>query len=202
MAPTKTTPARARRPGNLADALLMRTRRAVEQMTRDVDARAAADAVSAASDALVVLRLLEQPEALESLRGADPLAPARLRGIDARKKLVDLAGGLLSSEDAAMALGLTRQAVEKRRRAGRLLSLSLGRRGYRYPAFQFADGATLTGLERVLDALTGRDAWTQLAFFLNRRVDLANQSPVTRLRRGDVDAVVDAAGADAHQGAA
>lgn len=186
----------------LADALVTRTRRAVTTMTSGVDARTAADAVAASSDALVLLRLLEQPELLESLRAADPLAPARLRGIDARRKLVDLAGGLLSSEEAATTLGLTRQAIEKRRRAGRLLCLSLGKRGYRYPAFQFVDGKTLSGLERVLDALKDRDAWTQLSFFVNRRAELGNRKPVALLQAGRIDDVVEAAEADADQGAA
>jgi hypothetical protein len=201
--------AKAASSATLAEALGTRAARAVVQMTSGVDERVASEAVSASSDTLVLLRLLEQPEVLESLRAVDPLAPARLRGIDARRKLVDLAGGLLSAEDAGDELGMTRQAIEKRRRAGRLLSLSLGRRGYRYPAFQFVHGQTLTGLERVLDALSGRDPWTQVSFFVNRRSDLDGRSPLQLLqasrRRPDddvVDAVVEAAEADAEQGGA
>jgi hypothetical protein len=201
--------AKAASSATLAEALGARAARAVVQMTSDVDERVASEAVSASSDALVLLRLFERPEVLESLRAADPLAPARLRGIAARRRLVDLAGGLLSAEQAGDELGITRQAIEKRRRAGRLLSLLLGRRGYRYPAFQFVDGHTLPGLERVLDALSGRDPWTQVSFFVNRRSDLDGRSPVQLLqatrRRPDrdvVDAIVEAAEAEMEQGAA
>ncbi|HVW04458.1 MAG TPA: hypothetical protein VHB78_05585 [Vicinamibacterales bacterium] len=201
--------AKAASSATLAEALGARAARAVVQMTSGVDERAASEAVSASSDALVLLRLFERPEVIESLRASDPLAPARLRGVEARRKLIDLAGGLLSAEAAGDALGITRQAIEKRRRAGRLLSLSLGKRGYRYPTFQFVEGHTLPGLERVLDALRGRDPWTQVSFFVNRRSDLDGRSPVQLLqsirRRPDrdvVDAVIEAAEADAEQGAA
>jgi hypothetical protein len=190
------------------EALLTRARRALVRASREIDEHVAADVVSASSDALVLLRLLEQPAVLDALCAADPLAPARVRGIDARLKLIERSGGLLSAAEAAHLLGLTRQAIEKRRRAGRLLSVSLGRRGYRYPAFQFAGGRTLPGLERVLAALGGRDPWTQVSFFLNGRSDLDGRSPVELLQpaqgpleRDSVDAVVEAAEADLDQGA-
>jgi hypothetical protein len=60
-----------------------------------------------------------------------------------------------------------------------------------------------------LDALSGRDPWTQVSFFVNRRSDLDGRSPLQLLqasrRRPDddvVDAVVEAAEADAEQGGA
>jgi hypothetical protein len=111
--------------------------------------------------------------------------------------------------DAAAVLGITRQGVEKRRRSGRLLSVSLGKRGYRYPAFQFVDGHALPGIARVLAALEGKDPWTQLSFFVNRRSDLDGRSPVEVLQLAvgaaeddRVDVVVEAAEAEADQGAA
>ncbi|ODS51866.1 MAG: hypothetical protein ABS36_19020 [Acidobacteria bacterium SCN 69-37] len=193
----------------LNDALLVRAQRALLQAAGEADERVAADAVSAPSDALVLLRLLEQPEVLDALRAADSLAPARVRGIGARLQLIELAGGLLSVAEVAAVLDLTRQAIEKRRRAGRLLAVSLGRRGYRYPAFQFVDGQTLPGLERVLAVLGSRDAWTQMHFFVNRRPDLGDRSPAEVLlptldvRDDDpADAVIEAAEAALDQGAA
>jgi hypothetical protein len=38
---------------------------------------------------------------------------------------------------------MSRQAVEKRRKAGRLIGVSLGRRGFGYPAWQFAERGRL-----------------------------------------------------------
>ncbi len=142
------------------------------------------------------------PDLLERIRASDPLAPARLRGVTARQQLLDLAGGTLSREETAKTLGLKRQAIERRRGAGRLLALSFGKRGYRYPACQFVDGRTVPGLERVLDALKDQDAWTQLAFFVNRRSDLNDEGPLTLLGRGEIDRVLPVARALGEHGAA
>jgi len=101
-----------------------------------------------------------------------------------------------------VALGLSRQAVDKRRRAGRLLALSFGRRGYRYPAFQVVDGDVQPGLERVIAALADQDGWSRLAFFVNRRSDLNDESPLSLLKRNDVEPVVQAARAAGEHGAA
>jgi hypothetical protein len=183
-------------------ALLRRVFRAVTEVTEDVEVETVADALSAGTDLLAVVRLFEQPEAIETLKQSDPLAPARLRGIEAREKLIDLAGGTLSGEEVARALGLTRQAVDKRRRSRRLFAISLGKRGHRYPAFQLTDGRPLPGLDAVLAALRGHDAWTQLAFFVNGRPDLNGRSPIDALRRGDVHAVLRAAATVGEHGAA
>jgi hypothetical protein len=185
----------------LQRALLTRVVKAIADVTEGVEERVAAEALSASSDEMVLLRLLEQPGVIATLKASDPLGPARVRGIAARQQMIDLAGGTLSSEEAARALHLTRQAVEKRRRAGRLLALSLGRRGHRYPAFQFGEGG-LPGLERVLGALKDHDPWTQLAFFVTRQSDLDDQTAVVRLRAGDVETVLRAAGAVGEHGAA
>ena len=162
----------------------------------------AAEALSESSDSLALLKLLEQPRILEELHKSDPLARARLRGVPARKQLVELAGGVLSSDEVAELLGLTRQAVDKRRRAGRLLALAFGKRGHRYPAFQFVEGRLLPGLEQVLAALKAHDPWTQLSFFVNRSSDLNDESPVTVLRKGNLEAVLRAAHAVGEHGAA
>jgi len=183
-------------------ALATRLFRAIAEVTHDVDEQAVSDALSAASDSLAVLRILEQPNVVENLRASDPLGPARLRGVAARHELIEGAGGALSSQELAEALGLTRQAVDKRRRAGRLLALSFGRRGYRYPAFQVAKDGLLPGLESVLGALSGHDGWTQLAFFVAERSDLDGRTAVDLLKKGHQERVVRAAASLAEHGAA
>jgi hypothetical protein len=183
-------------------ALVVRAINAIADVTASIDDQIAAQVLSASSDEMALLRLLEQPDVLETLRASDPLAPARIRGVTAKNELIDRAGGTLSSDDVARALHLTRQAVDKRRRAGRLLALSLGRRGYRYPAFQFDDGGLLAGFERVLVSLKDHDPWTKLAFFVTGRSDLDDQTAVQRLRAGDLDAVLRAASTLGEHGAA
>lgn len=182
-------------------ALATRLFRAIADVTHDVDEQSVADALSASSDSLAVLRVLEQPAVVESLKASDPLGPARLRGVAARHQLIEAAGGALSSAQLADALGLTRQAVDKRRRAGKLLALSVGRRGYRYPAFQVVNGELLKDLEQVLEGLSGHDAWAQLAFLVTAQSDLEGRTPVDCLKDGHREAVLRAATSLAEQGA-
>jgi hypothetical protein len=186
----------------LQSALARRLLKAVLSAAAEADESVAAEAVSESSDALSVVRLLEQPEILAHLSAIDPLAPARLRGIAVRHALLEHAGGTLSSEEVAETLGLSRQAVDKRRRTDKLLALAFGRRGYRYPACQFVDGNVLTGLDRVLAELGDDDGWSRLAFLVSRRSDLDDESPLSRLEQNDIERVVQAARAAGDHGAA
>jgi hypothetical protein len=110
-------------------------------------------------------------------------------------------GGTISAPAVAELLGITRQAVDKRRRAGTLLGLPTGRRGYAYPVWQFADGGTLPGLTEVLAALAWAGPWTQVMFLLNHNVWLDERRPLDALRQGRRDAVVEAAHRYAEHGA-
>jgi hypothetical protein len=74
----------------------------------------------------------------------DPLAPALARGVEHRRTLLNLAGSAMSAEEAGQILGITRQAVDKRRRAGTLLAVREGS-DWRYPACQFEDGEVVAG---------------------------------------------------------
>ena len=54
----------------------------------------------------------------------------RLRGLRAKRELIEAEGGVWTVDQVARHLHLTRQAVDKRRRAGRLIGLDVGRRGF------------------------------------------------------------------------
>ena len=132
-----------------------------------------------------------------------PLAAAKLRGLRYREKMLSAEGGTLSSQEVAGILGITRQAVDKRRKAGRLIGLSTGRRGYAYPAWQFdPESGTLPGLEEVLDDLSDHDPWIQLSFMLNPNAYLDDETPLEMLRIAKLEAVRRAAQAFGEQGAA
>jgi biotin operon repressor len=149
-----------------------------------------------------LVKVFTQPEALSQLAPQDPLAAARLKGVMVKQQLLYAGGPPLSSAEVAQMLGISRQAVDQRRLKGKLLAVSLGRRGYRYPHWQFQDGHTLPGMERVLAALQDADAWTQLMFLMTGDLRLGGQTPLECLQRGDIEAVVEAAASYGNQGAA
>jgi hypothetical protein len=159
-------------------------------------------ATTAGSDWEVLLRALSSTDVVEVTPGADPLANARLRGIHAKRGLLDAEGGSIAASEVARILGISRQAVDKRRQAGTLLAIRAGGHGYRYPAWQFEESGVLDGLERVLKALARHDEWMKLAFFVNSNVRLDDESPLQRMRRSDVAAVLQAAEAYGEHGAA
>ncbi len=132
----------------------------------------------------------------------DPLAKARARGILAQRELLAVEGPALSATEVAAALKLTRQAIDKRRGAGRLLAVSTGARTYHYPAWQFTQTGVLAGLEQVLAELKLQPPWAQLRFFVSGNHRLSGKRPLDCLRRGQVERVIKAAAQFSEQGAA
>jgi len=177
-------------------AFASRALRAVARLVAVADEGALTEATGAPSDYDALLQVLARPETVADLHptvAPDPLRDARLAGLRAREHLLAAEGGAYTSAQTATALGITRQTVDNRRRHGRLLAVTLGRRGYRYPGWQIDRGNALAGLDRVLAELRGLDPWTQLAFMLNPNTWLDDQTPLAELRRGHVERVRDAA---------
>jgi hypothetical protein len=119
--------------------------------------------------------------------------------LEDRARVLEVEGGAVSASEAVRLLGVSRQAVDKRRRAGQLVSLSTGKRGYRYPVWQFdasGERGILEGLEEVLLRLQPLDQWHCASFFLEARDELGGESPLALLRRaaaGDLEKVLAAA---------
>lgn len=175
---------------------------AIARLAEHADRKSIVAALGAPSPYAALYQLLEHPEALADLRALDPLLPARIRGLRARERLLAAEGGSYSTAQVAEVLGISRQAVDNRRKNGKLIGVSLGKRGYVYPAWQFGLGETLAGLDVVLAALGKGSAWSQLSFMLNGNSWLDGDSPLDRLRRGDVEAVRGAALMNGQQAAA
>jgi hypothetical protein len=79
------------------------------------------------------------------------------------------------------------------------LGVEVGKKGFRYPAWQVG----LPHLEEVLQALGDRDSWEKIAFFLNPSALLRDRTPLEVLREGkrDINEVLRAASAYGEQGA-
>jgi hypothetical protein len=162
---------------------------AVANMVEAADEEAVIDAVGAPSDYDVLIQVLDQPKILDALRERDPLAPARIRGLRARERLLSAEGGTYSVQEAAVLLGLTRQAVDKRRKAGKLLAVTMGKTWHVFPAWQFVPSGVLPGLEEVLADLSAHDVWMQIAFLLAAHTMLDGETPLNVLRRGEIERV-------------
>jgi hypothetical protein len=181
--------------------LLMRAISAVLEFSA-LSETSAVNATAAPTDLTVLLRALSSGELLEDLKRAEPLAPAFIRGIEAKRQLIDGHGGSMTAEQVAQSLGITRQAVEKRRRAGKLIALTTGRYGYRYPVWQFTESGSVPGLEAVLSVLSPHDEWMQAAFFVGRNPYLENRTPIETLKAGETEDVLTAAEIFGEHGAA
>jgi hypothetical protein len=160
------------------------------------------EALRASSDRMVLVNALIAAPVSSDLETDDPLWAAKLLGREQAEQLKTAGGGVVSSEQAAALLGITRQGIDKRRSQNQLIGLTQGRRGYGYPRFQFVRNSTLRGLEDVLKVLGAGDPWMQLAFFVNPNDRLNGRTPEKELLEGKVVAVLRAARMVGEQGAA
>lgn len=153
-------------------------------------------AVAALHEAsLTVTRLLGRPERL----GGEP--HERVEATTARERLARRtrsADGLVDAEmlgsaEMARRLGLkARQSVNLRNERRELIGFELGRRGLQFPAAQLDDdGRLLAGIGEVRKLFPdGYSAWQWLSA---SEPGLDDDTPLERLRRGEADAVIDAA---------
>ncbi len=181
-------------------ALMRRIARAVQSYGAEIPQDRRARILSAETDFGALLAFMADADVLAAVAGADPLMPARVRGLKRRQEMVAEAGGLLSTSESAALLGISRQAVEKRIRNGTLLGVRTGSRNA-VPAFQIKDGALLDGLSRVLRKMSIGDPWMRLDFFLTADPRLDGRTPVEALAAGDIAGTERVARAFGEQGA-
>lgn len=160
-------------------AVLARMVHAVADLAERCDPQVLRQAAGEATNDKVLLEILANAPAT---RG-DPFAAARARGGQMRRELLESDGGTLSAEELGRLLGITRQAVDKRRKLGRLLAVEEGST-WRYPAWQVHDGATLPHLEEVLARMAVPSPLMRVQFFVRGVDALGGRRPLDLLRRG------------------
>ena len=169
----------------LREAFLRRSWEAIARIAAHADPQILAEALAAPTDVGALARALGDPAAIgASVVDLDPLAPLAARNAEHRSKALAAAGGALSSTEAAQQLGISRQAVEKRRRANALLAVRLGG-DWRYPRCQFdeAGGEVVAGLPKLLGAFARAGPWVALDFLLASDEALGGETPLQVLRR-------------------
>jgi hypothetical protein len=178
---------------------------ALVKLIDQVDEQTALEALSAPDDLSVLIWFLASPAAAGILaRSTHPLAASLMRGVERRRQLLAMEDGTASGQELADALGISRQAVDKRRRAGALLAVPTGSGDWRYPWWQLKDGKVLRGFEEVMAVLDPLNPWTRMDFFLSPDERLGGRRPLDALRKGDrgeLDLVLQSARAEGEQGA-
>jgi hypothetical protein len=141
-----------------------------------------ADPVRAAFQRLA--RVLGDPDVIGSaIAELEPLAPLIARNAEHRVELLEASGGTLTADEVGALLGISRQAVDKRRRARGLLGLRQGG-DWRYPVCQFAIPLhdVVAGLPNLLRAFSEAGPWATLDFLLAADETLGGRTPLEALR--------------------
>ena len=171
-------------------AFLRRGMSALERIADSVPNKMLIDALSAPTGAGSLAQLLSQVDVLGSaVIDLDPLVPALARNLEHREHLLRLGGGAYSAEEAGRLLGITRQAVDKRRRSNTLLAIRSGS-DWHYPACQFDQGEVISGIGEVIAGLAPASPWIVLDFLLAPDTALEGQTPLAALRSGHRDLVL------------
>jgi hypothetical protein len=95
---------------------------------------------------------------------------------------------MLSSTEDAQLLGISRQALDRQRKAGKALGVLQGS-DWRYPAFQFTDGAVPPLIGSMLRLHKASSRWVILDVLLAEPTELRGRSLVEAAKEGDEVAV-------------
>lgn len=187
-------------PDSVQATFLRRAMSALERIAINAPTKTLTDALAAPTDAGSLARLLSRSDIVgTAVTDLDPLVPALARNVEHRQRLIELAGGVLSADEAGRVLGITRQAIDKRRRANTILAVREGS-DWRYPACQFAEGEVVAGIADVVRGLTSAGPWATLDFLLAPDTALGGRSPLDLLRDKQQDAVLRLVGGNGSDG--
>ena len=175
----------------LAQAFLRRSVRMLERVSSSASPEALKSALSSPTDVGGVATLLSDLAPLGvDLSELDPFVEAMARGAAIKQELLTRGGAGLTSSQVSGTLGITRQAVDKRRRRRALLAVPNGSGEYVYPACQFTSDGVIPGLEDVLRAFQIKSPWTQLSALLASAPALEGKSIIEALKSGAIERAV------------
>jgi hypothetical protein len=175
----------------LAQAFLRRSVKMLERVSSSASSEALKSALSSPTDVGGVASLLSDLAPLGvDLSAVDPFMEAMARGAAIKQELLVSGGGSLTSGQVAKALGITRQAVDKRRNRRALLAVPNGSGEYVYPVCQFTSDGVIPGLEEVLRAFQVRSPWTQLSVLLASAPALGGKTILEVLKSGLIERAI------------
>lgn len=100
-------------------------------------------------------------------------------------------GGSWTGQELQGRYKLTSAVLHRRRKEHRIIYWRDARNDFHYPKWQFTpSGASLTGIQEVLEMFQSQDEWRVMRYFLGKRAQLAGQRPLDLLRQGEVEKVM------------
>jgi hypothetical protein len=186
----------------LAQTFLKRSVKMLERMSYAASLDALKAALASPTDMGGVASLLSDLAPLGvDLSAVDPFVEAMARGAAVKGELLVSAGGALTSSQVATVLGITRQAVDKRRNRRALLAVPNGSGEYLYPACQFTSDGVICGLEDVLQTFQIQSPWTQLSALMAPAPALGGKTILEALKSGHAEKALSLAASFGEQAA-
>lgn len=100
-------------------------------------------------------------------------------------------GGSWTGQELQGRYKLTSAVLHRRRKEHRIIYWRDARNDFHYPKWQFTpSGASLPGIQEVLEMFQSQDEWRVMRYFLGKRAQLAGQRPLDLLRQGEVEKVI------------
>lgn len=119
-----------------------------------------------------------------SNEAASPIAKARARGMERRRRILKQAGGTVPLKLMAEREGLKPESIRRRIQRGALIALR-DRDGYHIPAIQLDDtGRQYEHLGPMLADLANASPYRQLQWLMQPHSELDGQSPIDIIRNG------------------
>jgi hypothetical protein len=137
-------------------------------------------ALGAPTDVGALARILSDGEAIGlAVPALDPLAPLIARNAEHRLKLLEHCGAILTAEQAGKLIGISRQAIDKRRRSRTLIAVRKGKnRLFPYIQFDEERHEVIDGLPRLLAAMPVSSPWIVLDFVSAPDQTLGGKTPL------------------------
>ena len=184
-----------RRPrSDLKEVLFTRSAYALLALVREMPESVVRAALAAPTALGSMARLVAEGAVLApGAEAGEPLAASYARSAERRRRVIERAGGEIGATEVGTLLGISRQAVDKRRGEGKLLAIRSPSGDYRYPSAQFtAAGGVVPHLTEWLAACGWRDEWMQLQLLSSRPGTLGRRTVCEALASGN-NALVDEA---------
>jgi hypothetical protein len=173
--------------------VLERGRKTLERIVRHAGKRNLGPLQASANEATFLIeaaRLAVESLGFSGDRTEQRLQRARLRGLSRLAELRKAAEPSLETAAVCELLGVSRETVRKKVERKQLLALPKGESDRVFPAFQFQDGAVLSGVREVLEELNTDSPFVALSFFLSRSPSFRNKSAIDALKAGMLDEVL------------